>query len=92
MMCGAVIGLGLWVVILPQRLRPMFYGVRRGTLLSRSWMNKRTGERHKADLAIMNRVAADMVVRKLLSGLSGFAFVVILLALGAEFEIGRAHV
>jgi len=87
MMCGAVIGLGLWVAIFPQRLRQIFSGVKRGTRQSQTWMNKRTSERHRADLAIMNRVAADMVVRKLLSGLLGFAVVVILLALGAEVGV-----
>ncbi len=87
MMCGVVIGLGLWVAIFPQRLRQIFSGVKRGTRQSQTWMNKRTGERHKADLAIMNRVAADMVVRKLLSGLFGFAVVVILLTLGAKVGV-----
>lgn len=87
MMCGVVIGLGLWVAIFPQRLRPILHGVTHGTRRSQTWMNRRTGERHKADLAIMNRIAADMVVRKLLSGLFGFGIVVILLALGAKVGV-----
>lgn len=87
MMFGAVIGVGLWIVIFPRRLHQIFFGMRRRSLQSQTWMNKRTDKRHKADLAITNRVASDMVVRKLLSGLSGFAAVVILLTLGAQTGI-----
>lgn len=85
MLYGGVIGVGIWVTVYPHRLRTFLATSGRASLQGRIWLNRRTGDRHRPDLAIMHRVAADMVVRKLVGSLCGVAIVVGTLTLGAEF-------
>lgn len=84
MLCGGLIGVGLWIVAYPRWLRAFLGTSSRVGSQSRAWLNSRTGERHRADLAIMHRVAADMVVRKLLASLCGFAIVIGVLTFSVE--------
>lgn len=85
MLCGALIGVGLWVNVYPSRLRIFLASSSQVGAQGRAWLDRRTGERNRADLAIMHRVAADMVVRKLLGSLCGFGIVVGVLTFSAEF-------
>ncbi|MHB1128757.1 MAG: type II secretion system F family protein [Ilumatobacteraceae bacterium] len=85
MLYGGLIGVGIWITAYPRRLKT-FLGISgRIGLQGRTWLNRRTGDRHRPDLAIMHRVAADMVVRKLIGSLCGVATVVGALTFGAEF-------
>jgi len=85
MIYGGLVGIGIWIFVYPHRLRTFLENSERVSLQGRTWLNRRTGIRHRSDLAIMHRVVADMVVRKLVGSLCGVAIVVGALALGAEF-------
>lgn len=87
MLYGGLIGVGIWVTAYPHRLRTFLGTSVRVSLQGRTWLNRRTGDRHRPDLAIMHRVAAEMVIRKLVGSLCGVAIVVGTLTLGAEFDI-----
>ena len=84
---GAVIGVGVWVVIYPRGLRSFVGTTTRRGSQCRAWLNWRTGNRHRPDLAIMYRAAADMAVRKLIGALCGVAIAVGVLTLATEFNI-----
>lgn len=84
MLCGVLIGVGIWLIAYPQRLKTVLGTSGRISLQGRSWLNRRTGDRHQTDLAIMHRVAAEMVIRKLVGSLCGAAIVVGILTFTAE--------
>lgn len=87
MLYGGIVGTGIWVIAYPHRLGA-FIGISgRISLEGRVWLNKRTGNRHRADLEIMNRVAANMVIRKLVGSLCCVAFIAFALKLLTEFRI-----
>lgn len=84
---GGILGLGIWVTVYPHQVRSVIGNSGRIGLQGRAWLNRRTGVRHRADLEIMNRVAASMVIRKLASSLCCVAAVVGTLMLFAEIGI-----
>lgn len=87
MLCGGLIGVGIWVTVCPRRLKTVLSTSRRVSRQGRNWLNRRTRDRHLPDLAIMHRNAADMVVRKLVGSLFGVAIIIGILTLGVEFGI-----
>lgn len=87
MLYGGLTGVGIWVIWYPRQLRTFLGTSCRVSLQSRTWLNRRTGDRHRPDLAIMHRVAADMVVRKLVGSLCGVAVVIGMFTFGAKFGV-----
>lgn len=87
MFYGGIIGFGFWEIAYPHQLDAFIGASGRVSLQSRTWLNRRTGIRHRADLEIMNRVAASMVIRKLVSSICCVAFIFVALMLLGEFKI-----
>lgn len=87
MLYGGLIGVGIWITMYPNRLRTLLGTSGRVSMHGRAWLNSRTGDRHRPDLEIMHRVAADMVVRKLVGSLCGVAIVIGVLTFGVRFGL-----
>ena len=87
MLYGGIVGVGIWVTMYPHRLREFIGTSGRISSQGRSWLNSRTGNRHRADLEIMHRIAANMVIRKLVGSLCCVVIVVGTLTLFAKIEI-----
>lgn len=87
MMFGGLVGIGIWMIVYPYQLRTLLGTSGRIGLQGRYWLNRRIGIRHRADLEIMNRAAASMVIRKLAGSLCCVAAVVGAFTLFAEIGI-----
>ncbi|MFA5775218.1 MAG: type II secretion system F family protein [Ilumatobacteraceae bacterium] len=87
MLFGTVVGIGIWLVLFPNMISELMRVIRLTGTRGRVWLNIRTGSRHRADLEIMNRVAASMVIRKLVGAIGCVTAVVFFMALLAKFGI-----
>lgn len=87
MLYGGIMGFGFWVIAYPHQLGVFIGNSGRVSLQGRAWLNRRTGIRHRADLEIMNRAAASMVIGKLVSSICCIAFIIVALTLLSEFKI-----
>ncbi len=86
-MSGGIVGTGVWMTAYPHQLRAFLGTASRIGLQCRTSLDRRIGTRHRADLEIMNRVVASMVIRKLVCSLCSVATVVGTLTLFGEIEI-----
>lgn len=74
---GGAVGFGMWLIAFPGWFREFLGSLGRTCHHGRVWLNRRTGSRHRADLEIMDRMASNMVIRKLVGAICCVTTVVV---------------
>ena len=89
--CGALVGLGVFVIVRPGLLAQQVLRSRGQLEYGMIWLVRRAQTQHRADLAIVGYLATDMVARKLttmlIASIAAFGLIILLNLISAPVSL-----